>query len=293
MSLPLYERLKAWHRHYESTATAALKLLLENKHLYQSALIDLGNVANELAEKEDSQFANSFLLQVSELSRPPWRILDRANPPANDPGTSAIVLKVPDVKMFCHTCDRIEAFNSVSADEFLHRGASGKSFGSVFQQIQVFVLSFLCQSCKAVPEVFLVRREGFKLTLSGRTPTELVDVPKVIPKRMRQFYGSAVIAHQSGHTLAGVFMLRTLVEQWARSQVGDGSKQADYVMEAYMSSLPDDFKQRFSSLRALYSELSIDIHAATGSEKLFEKARGQVTEHFEARHLFRLKDVPA
>jgi hypothetical protein len=59
-----------------------------------------------------------------------------------------------------------------------------------------------------------------------------------------------------------------------------------------MSTLPTDFKTRFPSMRNLYGELSIDIHNATGSAALFEKARGQIIEHFDVRRMFRLDEPP-
>ena len=77
------------------------------------------------------------------------------------------------MKLFCEQCGRTEAFNSVSAQDFLTRG---ELFNNIkFWQrdsIQTYVLSFLCQSCKSVPEVFLVRRKREKLTLCGRAPIE-------------------------------------------------------------------------------------------------------------------------
>jgi hypothetical protein len=33
---------------------------------------------------------------------------------------------------------------------------------------------------------------------------------------VKHFYRGAVVAHQSGQTLAGIFLLRTIIEQWAR-----------------------------------------------------------------------------
>jgi hypothetical protein len=59
-----------------------------------------------------------------------------------------------------------------------------------------------------------------------------------------------------------------------------------------MESLPKDFKAHFPSLRALYGDLSIDIHQAKGSPGLFERAKETIVEHFDARRLFRLIDTP-
>ena len=118
-----------------------------------------------------------------------------------------------------------------------------------------------------------------------------MDVPKFVPKTVSRFLGGAIVAHQSGQTLAGLFLLRTLIEQWARFASGSKKEWADHVLEDYMATLPGDFKTRFPSMRGLYGELSADIHIAKASAELFEKARLQIVEHFDARRMFKLEDV--
>jgi hypothetical protein len=59
-------------------------------------------------------------------------------------------------------------------------------------------------------------------------------------------------------------------------------------MKSYMTSLPEDFKRRFSSMRELYGELSNDIHGAIGSAELFESSILKIGEHFEARRLYKI-----
>jgi hypothetical protein len=110
----------------------------------------------------------------------------------------------------------------------------------------------------------------------------------VIPNPVKGYYSGAVVAHQSGQTLAGIFLLRTVIEQWARSLIPDAPRDADKLLDAYMSTLPDDFKARFTSFRSLYENLSDDMHAARGNADLFERALAQIEEHFEPRRLFRL-----
>jgi hypothetical protein len=203
-----------------------------------------------------------------------------------------IKFRPPDVKLFCAsvTCDRTEAFNLVSAEEFLSRDLqrveAGYATGA--QTVQIFVFSYQCQSCKGAPEVFVVRRHGFRLTIAGRAPIEHVEVPAAIPKGPKKFFSAAVVAHQSGQTLSGLFQLRTLLEQFARTTTGSTATNADAVMEAYMGTLPGDFKDRFPSMRNLYDRLSVDLHAATGSAELFEEAQQDIVQHFEARRLFKI-----
>jgi hypothetical protein len=155
--------------------------------------------------------------------------------------------------------------------------------------VQSFVLSFLCQGCKLIPEVFLVRRVGAKLTLCGRSPIEHVEIQKFLPASARHYLASAMVARQSGQTLAGLFLLRTFIEQWLRL-AGATHQYADQVIDWYMSTLPEDFRQHYPSLRDIYGALSDAIHKADASAELFDKARTDIETHFDARRLRKLPD---
>jgi len=117
---------------------------------------------------------------------------------------------------------------------------------------------------------------------------EHIEVPAAIPKSLGKWFRGAIVAHQSGQTLAGVFLLRTLIEQWAKQVTGKSDLQADKALNAYLDLLPSDFKDRFPSLRSQYSNLSDDIHGAIGSTDLFDSAKLLIIEHFEARKLLKL-----
>lgn len=275
---------------YFETFTAALaesfRALLETKHLYQSVPTPLTSTPTiEMTSPlgpSQVQVTLDYLRKVADgrwsITSPATRVGQRLS---RESGDNSLEVRPPDVKLFCETCDRREAFNLVAAADFLTFDAAPKDSG------QLFVLSYRCQSCKATPEVFLVRREGMKLTLAGRSPIEHVEIPADIPKSVKRFYGGAIVAHQSGQTLAGNFMLRTLIEQWAREKTGR-KEFADVVLDAYVASLPPEFKGRFPVLRETYSDLSEDIHGAVGSETAFEKARGEIGKHFKAREVFEI-----
>ncbi len=268
---------------YANAVSDALRQLLETKHLYQSVAAPI--IYQGTGKKTDEY---RFEAHVASLEAGPWYVEDpsgtgrsvalRALAMESDP---AVVVRPPDVKLFCRTgtCGRVEPFNLVTAEDVLSR--ESRTSGAV----QIFALAYRCQSCKGTPEVLLVRREGQRLTLSGRSPIEHVEVPAVIPKEVKRFYGGAIVAHQSGQTLAGNFMLRTLIEQWARQSTAL-TGFVDTVLEAYVGSLPPDFRSRFPVLRETYSELSVDLHSATGAEAAFDKARAEIVRHFEARRLF-------
>lgn len=264
---------------------AAIKELLENKHLYQSVVVQ----ASDLPERQ------GIMVHFLEAASRTWipsdatALLQSATASvASTERLPAVTFRPPDLKLFCKQCERLEAFNLVSVGDVLSRGE--RVYKSKEEIVQLLILSYLCQSCKGIPEVFLIRRLGPKLSLCGRAPMEHVAIPGDIPKQVNRFYRGALLAHQSGETLAGNFLLRTVVEQWARFATGkELARDADDVLDSYMSSLPEDFKGRFSSMRSLYGELSNDIHGALGSVELFERACMQISEHFEARRLFKLQ----
>jgi hypothetical protein len=275
-----------------------IKVLIESKHLYQNVEVDL----KDFASTPDMQYFNLEKLPGFGLaSMCNWQIVDpndRRSIYEMEDLIQVIRFRVPDVKLNCVICDRIEAFNLFSVSDILNRsGSSPLSFESNDRFIQIFAISFLCQSCKSVPEVFLVRRHGMKLTICGRAPIEYVDVPKILPKELRRFYSDAVVAHDSGQTLAGLFFLRTIIEQWVRQQVSDfrlqgdqaNDKYIDKYIEMYMDILPIDFKNRFISLKKVYSDISADIHSAIGSPELFDASQRAIIEHFQARRLFKIK----
>jgi hypothetical protein len=186
------------------------------------------------------------------------------------------------VKLFCSSCDREEPFNPVDGKD----EASQVDTNGIINQI--FVLSFQCQSCKGMPEVFMVKRKDWKLTLTGRCPMEKVQVPKYIPKLHANYYSDAVIAFNSGQTLAGLFLLRTFIEQYAIRVTGKTDLLADQIIDLYMNGLPEDFKKRFPSLRKIYGDLSDAIHKANASDELFKQSLSDIDAHFDAKRLYKL-----
>jgi hypothetical protein len=278
---------------FSATVVTTLRELLETKHLYQNIRVEF-----DLAKAMDRRLVPAgaeaqTATNVLEILHKKWLV--HSGPPAivlpSGPATGELLVPVrpPDVKLFCTPCDRREAFNLLWASDVADPSTVIPGIPTADPEtVQVFVLSYLCQSCKGVPEVFLFRRDGFRLSLCGRAPIEHIDVPKVLPKEIRRFFSGAVVAHQSGQTLAGLFLLRTLIEQWALAATKSKDSKADQLLDAYMASLPDDFKKRFQSIQKLYADLSADIHGAIGSIELFESAINQIIEHFDARRLFKL-----
>lgn len=270
--------IESKRKEFQRNVTMAMKTLIETKHLYQS--VSVPPTDSYISIKPDKTQVTEDLPTITQVMNAGWAT------EAVHPGASVVHLQVPDIKVYCVRCGRIEAYNSVFVVEIFAK--IGKLDFKAAETEQAFLLAYQCQSCKRTPELFLIRRRGFKLTNEGRSPIEHVGVPAFIPASVQKFFGGAIVAHQSGQTLAGLFLLRTLLEQWARSSSGSAKEQADQVMDDYMVTLPDDLKKRFPSMRTLYGQLSVDIHSATGSAELFDRARAQIIQHFDVRRMFGL-----
>jgi hypothetical protein len=272
-----------------------LRILLEKKHLYQSVTVD-GQGARHAFLPEVAPGMKAHLDQTGSLDRVvddyPWTLAnEKMTAVGGNSNWTEVVFTPPHIKTFCvnASCSRLEPFNLSSASSVIGVGRFRSSTPGKFEQI--LALTYQCQSCKGFPETFLIRRVGAKMTLVGRSPMENVAVPQEIPKELTKFYSGAVIAHQSGQTLAGLFMLRTLCEQWAYKFAAPGD-YADQAIDKYMTTLPEDFKRHFPSLRQLYERLSADIHAATGSPDLYDQVIADIGKHFRARELFNLPLSP-
>lgn len=290
------------HDEVVSAIQNAVQTLLQDKHLYQSTSVDVASIfSKHIKPHLQSPLTNETVNAISQAPRWTWRLQDdedalakfadlanaRGMPPSQE-----FLWRAPDIKIYCSNCERTEPFNFFSAFNALPRNGSNKKyFASSKGVVQVFCLSYLCQSCKQIPEVFLLGRTGAKLTLSGRTPIETTQIPSFIPLSVAKWYSGATLAFNSGQTLAALFMLRTVCEQWCRP-FGETSDKSDVLLEKYAQTLPSDFRDRFPSLRSIYGELSEAIHQAKPDEQLFRNMVVALNEHFEARKVFKLLDRP-
>jgi hypothetical protein len=151
----------------------------------------------------------------------------------------------------------------------------------------MFSMVYQCQSCLGLPESFLVRRERWTLSLQGRSPMEHIEVPKFLPKLETPFYRDAVIAFNSGKTLAALFYLRTFIEQFGRRITGiSGKATGDVIFDAYYKTLDAKHSDQMPSLRDWYDKLSESVHSAREDAALFESAKIEIEKHFDFRRIF-------
>jgi hypothetical protein len=164
-----------------------------------------------------------------------------------------------------------------------------------FHSLQLFVIVFQCQRCEGLPEAFFLRLEEMILVLEGRSPIEHVEVHGTIPKKEAKWFRDALVAYQSGKTLAGLFYLRTFVEQFGRrlTEMLDMKETGDVILSAYAETLPPKVRDSAPSLRDCYDKLSAAIHGAKEDAELFEATRAKIEKHFDFRKLYEVADEVA
>jgi hypothetical protein len=242
--------------------------LLEHRHLYQSVAVELTAGMDEFAASERERAARYAAL--------PWKPRGTGVSGAQGEPRS-IAIDLATIKVFCTSCDRIEPFN----DE------SGWALSEGDQQ-QALCVTYRCQSCKGMPEVFLVRRRGMRLMLCGRAPMEHVSLPEYLPKEEITHFRSAVIAQQSGQALAGLFLLRVGIEQFVR-RMSAGSESAaqddaERSFRVYADSLPQRHREVVPSLYSIYGEVSAALHSANADDELFKRSLQEIARHFALLH---------
>jgi len=284
----------------EKSITATLKQLLSTKHLYQNQEVDLEPVLRTSKELGDF-LANSRNYSAAEPLQK--MTLDRLK---KDPEIGVIASWAPDVKYGIGQFRDLLMFELPSINTYCDRCKHSPPFNPMPDLCsaalspsspitQWYMLAYQCQQCKTEIVQFLVRRDGLKLRLTGRDPIEAVPAPTFLPKDQRKYFSDSIIAHQSGQTLAGIFLLRVFIEQYWRTlpEVQELLKQDSRATgerqgDTYQDRLPADFKSRFPSLKAIYGDLSEAIHTANADTDVFDSCCVAVERHFDARRLYKL-----
>jgi len=298
-----------------------LKELLETKHLYQSVRINTDAVQAAVAEVRDLSATELMLyselpIGLGYMSHPSleqrieniqgqirqikddilesfWEFeFEKTSPKIAVLGSDQASPKPFKLKTICVKCAQCAAIKpphnpgitAVNHPQLKYDPVSWiiERNGSPIK-CQTFVFTYHCQACKKEPLVFMVRREGLKLTLVGRNHFEVPEVPSSLPKEESRYFGGAIVAFNTGSVLPALFMLRTTIEQYMRRVTGVTEKlSGDELADRYATLLPDDFpRKRCPSLKSVYNELSACIHAADADETQFLKSRADIEKHFE------------
>lgn len=295
-------------------ASDALRNLLENHHLYQSVASDI-TTFEKTVEKIRAKPTSPFSPMSGEDVATIRRLTDFRNnlwaftlegvlpsiliPPLRRELPTVNWFQLPTVRVACSHCDGIKpphnpGYVGITSD-FTY------TFTSIPNSNQIFAFPYQCQNCKCEPVFFLVRREGVKLTLVGRSQFPEILIPDFIPKNQRKFYRNAIIADQTSFTLAAALYLRTVIEQHFYQAIPEpdikairGNPTGDELAELYAKTLPKNFPDSFPSLKKAYEDLSKIVHSgkeADETKKSFAMIRAAVDGHFKALQLF--KEMPA
>jgi len=157
---------------------------------------------------------------------------------------------------------------------------------------QTFFFPFQCQNCKGEPLVFMVRRVNLKIILVGRNHFEEAQIPKYLSKPESKFFRDSIVAYNTGNILAGLFYLRTFIEQYMRrvTQKYDVKISGEELGDEYARILADDFPaHRYKSLKKVYEELSVPLHNAEDSTEQYEISKSDIFNHFDQLRLIPLK----
>jgi hypothetical protein len=275
-----------------------LKILIESKHLYQKVRIDPQQIVEELQEKLTQIERGTLKQQADRLLATALLIpaTEELYAAEKTGGQSPIpTLRVDNVKLFCSSCDRREAYVPVhfmdAANELRRARMHGTNMPPLPSSFQLFLLVYQCQSCRGMPEGILVRRQDWDLFLEGRSPIEQVEVPTFIPKLERGLFRDAIVAMNTGKILAALFYLRAFIEQFGRRCTKTvGRSTGDEILTAYSATLPDEHRGHMPSLRDWYDRLSDAIHGVREDVELFEKAKADIERHFDIRRIFKIPE---
>lgn len=269
----------------------SLRKLLESSYLYQNVAIEdslIENAAKQsAATKEDSVSGPRLMAEFDMIVSRRWVPGDPANPPQTGPrsiGPALIRFDLPTIRTWCASCGEVEVHKPVRGQAALPFSADQTLLSST--TAQTFVLEYECQaSCTAAPLIFLVRRQGTKLQLTGRSEPNSVSAPSPIPEPLRRIYRDAMWAVACNDLPAGFYHVRTLIEHAMKNQLNRPlAEQIDgaTLCEEY-NKVIDPVIARRASLTAIFAETSRHLHERSGGPLDFEKARNLIVNHFSLK----------
>jgi len=322
--------MSSLEKEVEIAIRKGLSELLETKHLYQSVTVDFSKARSLLTQIADDDFRNKYSIvssarmpsqdQTDQLkqrirqkladrmvnwSNKSWFFIDEKTAKSHTKSLGSDEARinnsrfsVSSIKTFCAKCGSGPWPHNPARDS----GDRGYSYedSENFAHVQIFLIPFQCQNCRGEPLVFLIKRDGVKLTMVGRSQFPEVTVPNFIPNNQQKFYRNSLISDQTNFTLAAALYLRTVIEQYfyeiiPASEIAsiNGNPTGDELATLYTKTLPEGFPSKFPSLKKAYEDLSVIIHSGIENEDVKKSLlliRTSVEVHFKAVRLF--KEMP-
>jgi hypothetical protein len=278
----------------------AISALLSEKGLYQKVEAPLDPLAKYL----ESIKVSSFQILKTEFSKRPWVPVSRDVTKENrtraeffcgvgDSPLSAssdelkLAFYLPSIKLYCATCKDDHTFSSITAMWWDGLSDCYPKFGEKTQQL--FNLTYDCVRCKSNPIPFLVKREGLRLTLCGRSERLNIAVPRAIPKALQAIFRDAMSAAAENDLPAGFYHLRTFAEHYMKSCVGMPVAErvsGEDLGAKYNASLDSRMSSELPSMPSLYERSSKFMHERSGTEGDFATLLNEIEGHLTAKELF-------
>jgi hypothetical protein len=307
---------------FRAAVETAVRELLETKHLYQSVRISLEPIRAAISASKATFVESgrpgpfsrgSFGLTAGEierhhvrhkqelgkilncLTRNDWKLVTedlrdiplRSNHPDSPNGEPICFL--PTICRGCCHCDAVRPphnpgyFGSQKPEPLLD---------VVMPRVhnrpttQYWSIAYQCQSCRAEPVVYSVRREGEKLQIVGRSLFDRVSIPRHYPTHLHRFYSETQIARTAGKPLPGSLYLRLLIEHYMRSVLGIAARvTGDELADAYSQRLSPNFPRSEASLKEVYAILSSIIHEGRDDSDILDAMIEKVDRHFRLLEL--------
>jgi hypothetical protein len=187
---PIYA-VNEFSRQLNEQLATQLKTLLENKHLYQKVAVDPDAIETEIMRHVVGDHQETVRDGILAIRNNRLSLTSGRNPILSagrgGPEVRVAALMFPNVRLFCSPCKERNVFHPVwyqDAINELHKPNMRENVeieGDMGTD-QLIFLALQCQHCKGIPEGFLIRREGWRLSLDGRSPMEHIELPSYIPK---------------------------------------------------------------------------------------------------------------
>jgi len=330
--LDLSDFVSSFHREildgYSVRLSVALEELLRSKHLYQSAELDLKPLYDSLDAKHsgepridveivdgqeecidlDSAEKAEFDRLIDTFDQSRWVIVGpeqwerqhevakarQAKGAGRARAYDVPACKLPRFNRACPQCRNSLAPHKPGTDNGNPRTVIQETAGKSVRghPTQHWFLTYQCQACDNEPLILMIRREGRRLTLTGRNLFEAVDIPKSIPDSLRKYYRECLIAKIAGKGLPAALFLRVLIERHMRAAIGLNHRlRGDELAEKYSKVLDSEFPSSARSFRETYDNLSVLLHEGEENSEVLEAALVFVIRHFELLKLIPMPEA--